>query len=164
MPLTFFIFGSRTVLPDSHLSGIIAVSTCRSVNAFLDAFCTGSNFFRQKFWMPSIPGAVKFFGVAISLFIFLPVMANSLTRFALLHSSFQRWFILSPGASPKLNKSLHLGHFTFALFHCFQSSKKAYLASLEHDVMFISIVFFNVFLQLHLLVIKRIKPLLLNDS
>ena len=87
LSLRFFVFGSRTVLPDGHHSGIIAISTHRSVNAFLNAFCAGSNFFHQKFWMPSIPGAVQFFRLGISFFIFLSVMANSLTRFALSPSS-----------------------------------------------------------------------------
>ena len=62
-------------------------SLYRSVNAFLDTFCVSSTFFHQKFWMSSIPSAVQFFHLAISFFILLSVMANSLTRFALLLTS-----------------------------------------------------------------------------
>ena len=86
MSLRFIIFGGRTVLPDGHHSGIIVVSTYRSVNSFLNAFCTDSNFFCQKFWMPYIPSAVQLFRLAIS-FVFSSVMTNSLTRFALSPSS-----------------------------------------------------------------------------
>ena len=82
--LRFFVFENRTVLPDSHHSGIITVSTYRTVNAFLNAFCAGSNFFYQKFWMA---GAVQFFCLAISFFMFSSVMESSLTRFALSPSS-----------------------------------------------------------------------------
>ena len=67
----------------SGRSPIIAVSMCRSVNPFFNAFCAFSNFFQQKFWMPYIPGAVQFYRLAISFFIFSLVIANSLTRFAL---------------------------------------------------------------------------------
>ena len=52
-----------------------------------------------------------------------------------------RWLVLLPDASPKLNKSLHLRHFTFALFHCFQSPKKVFSVLLEHNVMFLPIAF-----------------------
>ena len=82
--LRFFVFENRTVLPDSHHSGIVTVSTCRTVNAFLNAFCAGSNFFYQKFWMA---GAVQFFCLAISFFMFSSVMESPLTRFALSPSS-----------------------------------------------------------------------------
>ena len=156
MSLRFFVFGSRTVLPDGHHSGIMAVSMCRSLNPFFNAFCAFSNFFQQKFWMPSIPGAVQFYRLAISFFIFSSVMANSLTRFALSPSSaftsfihdgkfthkicslcqfsfhlfhpqqILHWLDLFPDASPNLNKSLHLRHVTFALFHCFQSRKRIF--------------------------------------
>ena len=123
-----------------------------SVYAFLNAFCASSNFFHQKFWMPSIPVAVQFSRLAISSFIFLSVMANSLTRFTFLPSlsftsSIHSIFSVGSFCSPRLSKSLHLGHFTFALFHCFQSPKKAFLVLLEHDVMFLPVAFFNVFLQ-----------------
>ena len=67
-------------------------------------------------------------------------------------------------ASPKLNKLLHLGHFTFALFHRFKSPKKAFLVSLQHDVMFLLIAFFTVFFQFYLLLMKLIKPLFSKDS
>ena len=128
-----------------------------------NGFCACSNSFHQKFWMPSIPAAFHFFHLVISFFIFLSVMANSLMRFALLPSSvftssihgiFGVGSICSQMPPQKLNKTLHLGHFTFALFHRFQSLKKTFLVSLEHDVMFLPIAFFNTFLQLHLQVFR----------
>ena len=81
------VLGSRKVLSDGYHSEIIAVFMYRSVNAFLNAFCTCLNFFHQKFWMSYIPGSVQFFGLANSFFIFSSGMAISLTRFSLLTSS-----------------------------------------------------------------------------
>ena len=82
-----FRFWKQNSSSGQHHSGIITVSMYRSVNAFLNTFCVSSTFFHQKFGMSSILGAVQFFHLAISFFIFLSVMANSLTRFALLLTS-----------------------------------------------------------------------------
>ena len=163
MLLRFFVFESRTVLPDGHHSGIIAVSKYRSVNAFLHAFCAGLNFFHQKFWMPSIPCAVQFFHLAISFFVFSSddkfthkICSLAQFSFHLFHPQH-----MPPRCLPKTQQIYVSPAF---YFHCFQFLKKAFLVLLEHDVIFLLIAFFNVFLQLHLLVTKLIKPLLFNDS
>ena len=126
-----YAFYSSQLFYVPYFSEIISVSTYKSMNGFLNAFCAGSNFFHQKFWMPSIPLAVQFSRLAISFFIFLSVMVNSLTRFTLLPSSaftssIHSIFGVGSFCSPKLRKSQHLGHFTFALFHCFQSEKSPF--------------------------------------
>ena len=143
------------------------------VNAFLDTFCAGSNFFHQNFWIPSIPGAIQFFRLAISFFIFSSVMTNSLTILALLPSPA---FISSihgivgfgsfySQMSPQNSKNLCILGISPSRFStASRVRKKNFFVSLEHDVMFFPIAFFNVFLQLHLLVTNLIKPLLLNDS
>ena len=130
--------------------------------------CIHAQVFHQKFCMPSIPGAVQFFRLAISFFIFSSVKANSLTRFALLpslaffssiHSIFDVGLFCS---QMSLQNSTNPA--SRAFFDYFQSLKKIFFVSLERDVMFLPIMFFNLFLQHHLLVTKLIKPLLLKDS
>ena len=74
--------------------------------------------------------------------------------------------ILLPDTSSKLKKILHLEHFNFA-FHFNFNFNFPLLPELKKslvDVMFPPIACFSVFLQLHLLLTKLIKPLLLNDS
>ena len=142
MSLRFFVFGSRTVLPDGHHSGIMAVSMCRSLNPFFNAFCAFSNFFQQKFWMPSIPGAVQFYRLGISFFIFSSVMANSLTRFALsaslaftfsIHSKFCIGSICSQ-MPPQISTNLCISGMSPSRFSTASRVGKEFLVSLEHNV------------------------------
>ena len=136
------------------LSEPIRFSSTKSFGCHL--FLVLSDFLSSNFFLHMLVSDVKFTHKICSLAQF---------SFHLFHAQCI-WFRLAflPDASPRHKNSLHLGHFTSALFHYFQSPKKVFLVSLEHDVMFLSIAFFNVFLQLQLLVMKLIKPLLLNDS
>ena len=134
-------------MPSLMLSAPVRISSIKSFECHL--FTVLSSFSFSNFFLYILVSDDKFTHIICSL-------AHSFHLFHPQH--IWRSLVLIPDASPKLNKSLHLGHFTFALFHCFQSPKKTFL------VMFLPIALFNVFLQLHLLLMKLIKPLLLNNS
>ena len=130
MSLRFFVFGSRTVLPDHDNSGIMAASMYRSVNAFLNAFCAKNEFLTSKVLNAIYSWCCPVFFFRNFFFHILVSDGKSTHKicyfahfnFHLFHPQ-HNWIllILLPDTSPKLNKSLHLGHSTFALFHCFQS-------------------------------------------
>ena len=52
------VFESNTVLPDGKHAGIKLLSSFTPMNTSVSASCAASNFFHQKFWIPSILGAV----------------------------------------------------------------------------------------------------------